>query len=234
MLFINQEERVGRVMGGFSTTGFLGALLAYIFGTSFAKGMQAFVAYRLGDRLPRSEGRMSFSPTRHLEPLGLLLALLLGLNVPVITWGKPLNLNPFVNHLKRLGGSLIALVGFLSYVLLGVVAGLIYRSVFQNIPIFIAQLLYNFTFYSFLLAAFNVIPIPPLDGYGFIKGFLNPNWDVKLNWLETYGPVLILVLALILPYFLGGISGGNNILYQFILAPIVKLFMSLVGLNTGV
>ena len=67
-------------MGSFSTTSFLGALLAFIFGTGFARGMQAFiVAYRLGDRLPRSEGRMSFSPTRQvMEPLGLLLALLLG------------------------------------------------------------------------------------------------------------------------------------------------------------
>jgi Zn-dependent protease len=218
-------------MGAFSTAGFLGALLAYIVGTGFARGMQAFTAYRLGDRLPSSEGRMSFSPTRHLEPLGLLLALLLGLGVPVVTWGKPLNLNPFANRLKRLGGTVIALVGFLSYVALGVVAGLIYRSAGANLPIFIGQLLYAFTLYSFLLAAFNVIPIPPLDGYAFIKGFLNPNWDAKLLWLETYGPVLILVLALIIPYFLGGFSGNLNILYQFIFSPIVQLFMSLIGLR---
>lgn len=218
-------------MGAFSTVSFLGAILAYIIGTGFAKGMQAFTAYRLGDRLPRSEGRMSFSPTRHLEPLGLLLALLLGLGVPVVTWGKPLNLNPFANRLKRLGGTVIALVGFLSYIVLGVIAGLIYRSVGENLPVFIGQLLYTFTLYSFLLAAFNVIPIPPLDGYAFIKGFLNPNWDVKLMWLETYGPVLILVLALIVPYFLGGFNGNFNILYQFIFSPIVQLFMSLIGLR---
>ena len=218
-------------MGAFSTTSFLGALLAYIIGTGFARGMQAFTAYRLGDRLPRSEGRMSLSPTRHMEPLGLLLALLLGLGVPVVTWGKPLNLNPFANRLKRFGGTIIALVGFLSYVVLGVVVGLIYRSFAENIPIFIGQLLLYFTLYSFLLAAFNVLPIPPLEGYGFIKGFLNPNWDTKLLWLETYGPVLILVLALILPYFLGGFNGNFNILYQFIFSPIVRLFMSLIGLQ---
>ena len=218
-------------MGTFLTTSFLGVLLAYIFGTGVARGMQAFVAYRLGDRLPHSEGRMSFSPFRHLEPLGLLLALLLGLGVPVITWGKPLNLNPFANRLKRVGGSVISLVGFLSYVVLGVIAGLIYRYAGASLPLFIAQLLYFFTVYSFLLAAFNVIPIPPLDAYGFIKGFLNPNWDVKLNWLETYGPILILVLALIIPYFLGGFSGGGNLLYQFIFEPIVNLFMSLIGLR---
>jgi Zn-dependent protease len=221
-------------MGTFSTTSFLGALLAFIFGTGFAKGMQAFVAYRLGDRLPRSEGRMSFSPTRHMEPLGLLLALLLGLGVPVITWGKPLNLNPFANRLKRIGGSLIALTGFLSYVFLGVIAGLIFRSVGEIIPTFFAELLIWFTYFNFLLAAFNVIPIPPLDGYGFIKGFLSPNWDAKLLWLETYGPVLILVLALILPYFLGGLNGNFNILYQFIFGPIVRFFLGLLGLTTGV
>ncbi len=211
-------------MGGFSTTYFLGALLAFIFGTGFAKGMQAFVAYHLGDRLPRSEGRLSFSPTRHHEPLGLLLALFLGLNVPVVAWGKPLNLNPFANRLKRIGGTLVSLMGPVSYILLGLLSGLILRAVSGSIPGFFNDLLYAFTYFNFLLAAFNLLPIPPLDGYGIIKGLLSPNWDVKLGWLENYGPVLILVLALMLPFLL-----RFNLLYIFF-TPIVNLFMNLLGL----
>lgn len=211
-------------MGGFSTTYFLGALLAFIFGTGFAKGMQAFVAYRLGDRLPRSEGRLSFSPTRHHEPLGLLLALFLGLNVPVVAWGKPLNLNPFANRLKRIGGTIVSLVGPLSYILVGLVSGLILNLVGGSLPEFVYNLVYAFTVFNFLLAAFNLLPIPPLDGYGILKGLLSPNWDTKLVWMETYGPVLILVLALMLPFLL-----RINLLYLFF-TPIVNLFMSLLGL----
>jgi Zn-dependent protease len=210
---------------GFSTTFFLGALLAFIFGTGFAKGMQAFVAYRLGDRLPRSEGRLSFSPTRHHEPLGLLLAVFLGLNVGVVTWGKPLNLNPFANRLKRIGGTLVSLTGPLSYVLLGIIVGLITRAAAPYIPTFFTELLLNFTSFSFLLAAFNLLPIPPLDGYGILKGLLTPNWDPKLVWMETYGPVLILVLALMLPFLI-----RINLLYLFF-TPIRDLFMRLLGLS---
>jgi Zn-dependent protease len=187
--------------------------------------LQAFVAYRLGDHLPRSEGRLSFSPTRHHEPLGLLLALFLGLNVPVVTWGKPLNLNPFANRLKRFGGTIISLMGPVAYVLLGLASGLILKAVTTSVPNFVVELLYAFTFFNFLFAAFNLLPIPPLDGYGIIKGLLSPNWDVKLNWLETYGPVLILVLALMLPF----LFRGFNLLY-FFFAPIVNLFMGLLGL----
>ena len=212
-------------MGVFSTTVLLGALLAFIFGTGFAKGMQAFVAFQLGDRLPRSEGRMSFSPTRHHEPLGLLLALFLGLGVQVVAWGKPLNQNPFGNRLKRFGGTLVSLTGPVSYVVLGLISGVITRAVAGSVPDFIYELLFTFTFFNFLLAAFNLLPIPPLDGYGIIKGLISPNWDVKLVWLETYGPVLILVLALILPFFLRNF----NLLYLFF-TPIVSLFMNLLGL----
>lgn len=221
-----QKERA--VMGVFSTTVLLGALLAFIFGTGFAKGMQAFVAYQLGDRLPRSEGRMSFSPTRHHEPLGLLLALFMGLGIQVVAWGKPLNLNPFANRLKRFGGTLVALTGPVSYVILGVISGIITRLVVDNVPEFISNLLYSFTVFNFLLAAFNLLPIPPLDGYNIIKGLISPSWDVKLVWLETYGPVLILVLALILPFFLRNF----NLLY-FFFKPIVNLFLNLLGLPSA-
>ena len=215
-------------MGSFSTTTyFLGALLAFIFGTGFAKGMQAFVAYRLGDRLPRSEGRLSISPTRHHEPLGLLLALFLGLHVLVVAWGKPLNLNPFANHLKRIGGTLVSLMGPVSYILLGLLSGLILKAVAASIPDFFYQLLTGFTYFNFLLAAFNLLPIPPLDGYGIIKGLLSPSWDVKLVWLENYGPVLILVLAFIVPFIFA--QFGFNLLYLFF-TPIVNQFMNLLGL----
>ncbi|HEX2914588.1 MAG TPA: site-2 protease family protein [Chloroflexia bacterium] len=216
-------------MGSFSTAVFLGALLAYLIGTPLSKGIQAIVAYRLGDRLPRSEGRMTFKLSRQVEPLGLLLALFLSLGIGVATWGKPLNLNPFANRLKRLGSTVIALSGVLTYIVLGVVVGLILKAVVNpaNVSNVFINTAFAFVYFSFLLAAFNVIPIPPLDGYNLWKGLFPASWDVKLVWLETYGAVILLVLTLFIPFFI-----RINLLFQFVFNPIVQLLLNLIGLGS--
>ncbi len=214
-------------MGGFDTAIFFGALLAFVIGTTFAKACQALVAYRFGDRLPASEGRLSFRPGRQLDPLGLLLALFLALGIDVVAWGKPLNLNPGTNRLRRLGGTFVALTGPLAYLLLALISGLLFNlliGISPNNPSVFIRVAYWFTYYNVLLAAFNLVPIPPLDGYNIIKGLLPPHWDLKLSWLETYGSVILLVLALLLPFFI-----RINLIYIFC-TPFVRLFMSLLGL----
>ncbi len=228
-------------MVSFETSFFVGALLAFVIGTCFAKACQSFVASRLGDRLPRSEGRMSFNPGRHMDPLGLLLALFLALGISTVAWGKPLNLNPFANKLGRFGVAVIGLVGPLAYLFLALVSGLVFRLLLNVAPAgvssgntgflaggrdFLSGVALAFTIYNVLLAAFNLLPLPPLDGYNiFFKGLLPAQWDMKLIWLETYGMVLLLVLVLILPFFI-----GINPLFQFFFNPLARLFLSLLGL----
>ena len=74
---------------------FLGFVLAFVVGMkTFARYCQAFVAYQLGDRQPRSEGRLSLRPGRHLDALGLILALLVALSVQAVAWGKLPQLEP--------------------------------------------------------------------------------------------------------------------------------------------
>ncbi len=221
-------------MGSFDTAYFLGALLAFVFGTAFAKACQAFVAYRLGDRLPRSEGRLSLNPGRQHEPLGLLLALFLAVGINTVAWGKPLNLNPFANRARRFGLTLIGLTGPLAYLFLGLLSGFLFNlllnfgsSGITTLPIW-TKTAYYFAYFNVLYAAFNLLPIPPLDGHLiFIKGLLPPQWDTKLVWLETYGAVILLVLVLLLPFFI-----RINLLYLFF-DPIVSIFMRLIGLPTS-
>lgn len=214
-------------MGGFDTAYFFGAILAFIFGSAFARGCQAFVAAWLGDRLPASEGRLSFSPRRQHEPLGLFLALFISLLVPLISWAKPLNLNPFANRLRRKGGALVAITGPLAQILLGLVVGFALRLFLGNTSVssnVFVETVGWFVFFNFLFAAFQVLPLPPLDGYGVLKNLLSPQWDIKLQWMETYGPVLVLA-ALFLLSFLG------NPHYRFVFFPIANSLMGLVGLS---
>jgi Zn-dependent protease len=218
-------------MPDFDTGYFLGALLAFVFGTAFARGCQAFMAYRLGDKLPRNEGRMTFNPARHHEPLGLLLALFISLRLGFIAWGKPLNLNPYSNKMRRLGGVVIGLTGLFAYFILAAASGLLFNLLLnfgttnpENLSLWI-KTAYYFTYFNALFLAFNLIPIPPLDCYLILKGLLSPEWEVKLLWLETYGPVLLLTLVIILQFLF-----PSNILYTFVFTPIVRLIMTILGL----
>ncbi len=210
------------------TAQFLGLLLAFVTGTTFARYCQAFVASLLGDRLPRREGRISLNPARQHEALPLLLALFYAFGRPTVAWGKPLNLDPFANRLKRAGGSIIAITGPLAYILLALLARLLLLA-FPNNAIetnFLAAVIYRFVEGSLIYAAFNCLPLPPLDAWNFIKGLWPPAWDLKVGWVEKYGTVLLLFLTLILPTF----NPQLNLFENYYFTPIVDIFLRLFGL----
>ena len=188
------------------TADFLGLLLAFVLGTTFSRFAQAWVAYRLGDRQVRSEGRLSLNPGRQHEPLGLLLALFLALGRITTAWGKPINMEPLVAR-KRFGLTLVGLTGPLAYILLAAVVRLIAAPFLDFNPSstsglsFPAALVLDFIMGNLLFAAFNLLPLPPLDGWYILKGLWRPQWDLKVTWVETYGVALVIVLTLILPLF---------------------------------
>jgi Zn-dependent protease len=219
----------------FDTPFFLGALLAFFIGVPLSKAVQAMVAKRLGDLGPRSEGRMSFSVGRHIEALNLLLAILLAVGRMSITWGKPLNFNPFSNRFQRKGVMLCAITGPLTFFALAMISGLVLRTFAsqQQIVVDLAspganlltETIYWFAAVNALLGAFNLIPLYPLDGYNiFFKGLFPAHWEPKLMWMETYGVALLLLLTLILPFFL-----SINLAF-FVAAPIASPILAIVGL----
>ena len=165
----------------------------------------AFVADLQGDRLPRAMGRVTLNPIRHLDPLGTLLLLLVGFG-----WAKPVEFRPSALRSKRFGAAMVALAGPGMNLLLAV-AGLIglrltaSESFITGGTLFIDQdglmgqvavFWIFFASINILLAVFNLIPLPPLDGSRLLTIFLPPKRQNIIYFLDKYGFFILIGLVL--------------------------------------
>ena len=155
------------------------------------------VATWFGDSTPRRAGRLTLNPIKHLDPIGTILILV---RAP-IGWGRPMPINPGEMRNTNLGWALSSLAGPVSNVLLATVVLLIVRyllvpatAINSTVLTFIAALVQINVF----LAVFNLLPIPPLDGFGVVFGLSPRPLKIALLPLLRYGP-LILLLVLFLP-----------------------------------
>jgi Zn-dependent protease len=169
----------------------------------------AFVADRLGDPTARSMGRLSLNPLRHLDPLGTIMMLFVG-----IGWGKPVPIDPYNLQNPRRDETLIAIAGPFSNLILAIITALIIRLTNIYFPFLITFIIINVS-----LAIFNLLPIPPLDGS---KVFLNLlSVDSALKWEEAFNRYGFILLAALL--FLP--VGGSNIV-SLIITPAINLILS--------
>jgi Zn-dependent protease len=145
----------------------------------------AFTAYRLGDSTPKLQGRVTLNPFAHIDPLGLLLVVIAGFG-----WGKPVEFDIYNLRNPKRDVLLIALAGPLSNIVLAFLIH-VYGS-FYGLDAILNQLLYL----NLVLAAFNLIPIAPLDGFNIVTGLLP--YDVAYKWrdLEPYGIFILLFLVI--------------------------------------
>lgn len=195
--------------------------LSFVIATTIHEFMHAWTANRLGDPTGRNLGRITLNPAAHFDPLGLFGMAMISLGVPFIGWGKPVpvntsNLGRDVRTRNR-GMALIALAGPLSNVLQAVVVGGIYRILIES-GVDLGEFdvaFQRFVYVNALLAAFNMIPVPPLDGSRILLALLPSFWYPILAPIERYGFVVLLFLL-----FLGGgglISGITNPVYDLVI-----------------
>lgn len=172
----------------------LGIAVALVLGITFHEFSHALVADQLGDRRPRALGRVSLNPARHIEPLGAILFLIAGFG-----WGRPVPVNAYA---LRGGPRAIAWVSAA-----GPVANLIIAVVFA-VPLrlllmagielgLVGDILVLVVLYNVVLALFNLLPIPPLDGYRFVLTFLPPRHAYTIQRYESYGALVLLALVLV-------------------------------------
>ena len=166
----------------------------------------AWTADRLGDPTARLLGRVSFNPIVHADPVGTVLFPLLAIigNLPIIGWAKPV---PVVISRLRRGRRdyvLVAAAGPVSNLVLAVVTSLVLAGLHisplvlgeSNVSAPIAVLLSFAVSLNLLLAVFNMLPIPPLDGGNVLGGLLPPKFATVLDHVRPYGFLLIYALVL--------------------------------------
>lgn len=186
-------------------------LIAFVIATSIHEFMHAWVAYKLGDDTARDQGRITLNPLSHFEPVGFFGMVMISIGFPFIGWGKPVPVAPWrmarvPRERRKQGLALVALAGPASNVVQAAIAVIPIQIAVRNgvdlgeVGFFLGW----FVTINILLASFNMIPIPPLDGFNILSGILPDFWTPILAPLARYGfPILILL------FFIGGQLGGS-------------------------
>jgi Zn-dependent protease len=166
----------------FLAASLIGALSLHEFAHALAADLQ-------GDRMPRAMGRLTLNPLRHLDPLGTLMLFIAGFG-----WAKPVEFRPQALRSKRFGAALVALAGPVMNLVLAVAGALILALVAEG-PQWILVFLSFFITINVILAVFNLIPLPPLDGSRLLTIFLPPRHQRIIFWLDRYGFIVLLALV---------------------------------------
>src|SRR5690606_25413257 len=144
----------------------------------------------MGDPTPRSLGRLTLNPAAHVDPLGLLLLFFAGFG-----WARPVPVNPYNFADPRRGMMLVAAAGPLSNLVLAYLTLVVQALAGPDLMYpgsFAGQLLVQFYRFNLVLAVFNLLPVPPLDGSRILAGLLPGRGFVDA--LEQYGWLLLMLL----------------------------------------
>jgi len=191
------------------------SIIILIFSIIVHEIAHGFMADWLGYPTARLQGRLTLNPIKHIDPVGsIIVPLITSLSGFTFGWAKPVIYNPYNLKNKRQGEFLIALAGPASNLVIAAIFGLIIRFNFVNALAMtpFLEICSYIVVINLVLAIFNLIPVPPLDGSKLLFAWL-PNQYGKIRMtLEMYAPLFILVVV----FFLWGI-----------ISPIVSFVFSL-------
>lgn len=186
----------------FDLQGILVTVLVLTISLSFHEMAHAWAAYRLGDDTAALQGRLTMNPLAHLDPIGTLMFVFVG-----IGWAKPVPVNPtrFTRNISMQRGTmLVSLAGPTGNLVLAVGASILHAAtVLLSIAIggnAIIDLLENLFLYLYMantvLAVFNLLPIPPLDGSKIFGGLLPPRLYYRFLGMERTISLIFLILVI--------------------------------------
>ncbi|MEA5113810.1 MAG: site-2 protease family protein [Geobacteraceae bacterium] len=204
-------------------------LVPALFAITCHEVSHGYIAYRFGDPTASSLGRLTLNPLKHLDIIGTLMVFLVG-----IGWAKPVPVNFSNLHNPKRDMIWVAAAGPVTNFILAVLSALALRLVAaisfgDSVPMFPSlilkplSLMLAFSVYiNLLLAIFNLIPVPPLDGGRVVVGLLPYRQAAAFSRIEPYGMIIIIVLV----FFTN--------LFSYVLAPLLEIGVNvLAGPQSG-
>lgn len=165
-----------------------------------------WVAYRMGDPTAKHAGRLTFNPLKHLDPIGTAMLFVFGFG-----WAKPVPVNlQYIPH-ARLGLILVSSAGIVANMIFAFLAVLLLHLLSPSPSGSLGLFLYYLARINIMLASFNLIPIPPLDGSKILMGFMPERLQYAFSRLEPFGLFIII-----------------GLLYLRVLDPVIHVFGSII------
>ncbi|MFH2105437.1 MAG: site-2 protease family protein [Parcubacteria group bacterium] len=178
---------------------FVVTVVAIVIAISVHEFAHAAMAYYLGDSTAKNEGRLTLNPLSHLDLWGTILLLVAGFG-----WGKPVPFNPYNLKNQRWGPALVSLAGPASNLVMAIVFMIFLRFGYPLLGLAAGNALFDFLYYliviNVILMAFNLLPVPPLDGSKLLFAVLPSSMDSVKEFLQRYGMFILIGLV-----FFGGV-----------------------------
>lgn len=201
-------------------------IIPLLFAVTLHEVAHGYAAWKFGDPTAKFAGRLTLNPITHMDPFGsvLLPALLIFSGSPAIFgYAKPVpvdfrNLRP-----HRLATIVVSGAGVATNLACAAIGGLVYRGfalAYQQVDLTpitpLIQMVYGFTLISVVLAVFNLIPIPPLDGSHILSALLPPKARRQYEQIGRYGILILLVLLM---------TNSLDVLIAYLVTPLIKFFI---------
>lgn len=171
-----------------------------IIGLSFHEFGHAFASMKLGDPTPKSQGRVSLNPAAHIDPIGFISLLLLGFG-----WGKPVQIDPRWYKHRRRDEIIVGLAGVTMNLLLAIAFTAIMSVFYRYAGSFLStgagyivlQMLIGVVQINLVLMVFNLLPVPPLDGFGIITQLFQLDRKPWYPRMYQLGPMILIILIVL-------------------------------------
>ncbi len=170
--------------------------LTLIIAFSVHEFAHAFTAWRFGDDTAKNQGRLTLNPASHLDPIGTILIFIAGFG-----WARPVPVNRFFFKKPRVAGITVSFAGPLSNLIMVCIAFIIWYSLVASglaasLPSFVPDFLDVFIQLNAVLFIFNLLPLPPLDGYRILEDLAPTDLRAKMTQFEQYGMLIFLILVI--------------------------------------